>query len=64
MLPAKSWLNWKSWAVAFVLATGAFWLTMANDPPTSMASDPAGGFSALYIKMPSGLSTAEGGNAY
>ena len=57
-------LNWKSWAVAFLLATGAFWLTMAKDPPKSVASDPTSGFSPLEIKVPSGLPTAEGGNAY
>lgn len=27
-------------AIAFVLATGAFWLTMFKDPPRSVASDP------------------------
>jgi hypothetical protein len=27
-------------AIAFVLATGAFWLTMLKDPPKSVASDP------------------------
>ena len=54
----------KSWAFAFVLATGAFWLTMANDPPKSVASGPTSGFSPLHMKVPSGLPTAEGGNAY
>ena len=27
-------------AIAFMLATGAFWLTMLKDPPKSVASDP------------------------
>jgi hypothetical protein len=60
----KSWLSWRSWTLAFVLATGAFWLTMAKDPPRSVASDPTSGFSPLEIKVPSGLPTAVGGNAY
>ena len=58
----------RSWAIAFVLATGGFWLTMAKDPPRSVAADPASGptsgFSPLDIKIPSGLPFAEGGNAY
>ena len=59
-----SWLNWKSWAVAFALATGAFWLIMAQDPPKSVAADPSGALSILDIKVPSGLPVAEGGNAF
>ena len=54
----------KSWAMAAVLATGAFWLSMAKDPPMSVAADPTSGFSPLDIKVPSGLPTADGGNAY
>ena len=56
--------RFKSWAFAFILATGAFWLSMAKDPPKSIASGPVSGFSPLDIKVPSGLPTAEGGNAY
>ena len=49
----------KSWAVAFVLATGAFWLTMAKDPPKSVASDPTSKSSRADIRVPSGLPAAE-----
>ena len=57
-------LSWKSWVLAFVLATGAFWLSLAKDPPRSVAADPTSGFSPLAITVPSGLPTAEGGNAF
>ncbi len=59
-----SWLNWKSWAVAFVLATGAFWVTMLKDPPKTVAADPSFSFSVQDIKVPTGIPTAEGGNAF
>ena len=49
----------KSWAIAFVLATGAFFLTMAKDPPKSVASDPTSNSPRLEIKVPSGLPAAE-----
>ncbi len=64
MFTLKSSLNWKSWAVAFVLATGAFWLTMVKDPPKSDASDPSVGSSLSDIKIPSTLPFAEGDNAH
>ncbi len=64
MLTWTSWLNWKSWAVAFVLATGAFWLTMVKDPPKTVASDQTVPFSPMDLKIPSDLPIAEGGNTY
>ncbi len=57
-------LNWKSWAAAFALATAAFWLTMAKDPPESVAADPTAGLSTIDLKVPTDLPLAEGGNAY
>ena len=47
-------------AVAFALATGAFWLTMLKDPPKSVAADPAGitGQSS-DIKVPTGIPSFE-----
>ncbi len=62
MFNLKSWMNWKSWAVAFVLATGAFWLTMLKDPPKTVAADPstsAKAFSALHLKVPVDLPTGD-----
>jgi hypothetical protein len=56
--------NLKSWAVAFVIATGAFWLILAKDPPKSAAAGPGVGFSTFDIKVPSNLPSAEGGNTY
>jgi hypothetical protein len=42
--------------VAFALATGAFVLTMLKDPPTSVASDPAGtATSPSDIQVPTGI---------
>ena len=43
-------------ALAFALATGAFWLTMLKDPPRSVASDPAGMTDrSSDIKVPTGI---------
>ncbi len=56
-------LKWKPWALAFVLATGAFWLMFAKDLPQSAAADPGGAFSLLDIQIPTSLPLAEGGNA-
>jgi hypothetical protein len=47
-------------ALAFALATGAFWLTMLKDPPRSVASDPAGLTEQSFdIKVPTGLPSFE-----
>ena len=54
----------KSWALTFVLATGAFWLVMAKDPPKSVAADPITVFSPLEIQIPADLPSSEGGNAF
>ena len=54
----------KMFAVAFALATAAFWVTMLKDPPKSVAADPTGGFSIRDVQVPSSLPTAEGGNAF
>ncbi len=64
MFTLKSWMSWKSWTVAFVLATGAFWLTMLKDPPKTIAADPSAAFSISDIKIPSTLPFAQGGNTY
>lgn len=64
MLTLKSRMNWRSWALAFVLATGAFWFPMLKDPPKTIAADPIPIFSPLKLKIPSDLMPAEGGNAY
>ncbi len=64
MLMLKSWMNRKSWALAFVIATGAFWVTMLKDPPKTIAADPSTAFSVMDIKIPSGLPIAESGNTY
>ena len=53
----------KLFALAFALATGAFWVTMLNDPPKSVAADP-GGLVMKNIVISSGMPLAEGGNAY
>ena len=54
----------RNFGLAVLLATGAFWLTMLEDPPKTIAADPSvTGFSPSDIKVPSGLPTAEGGNA-
>ena len=65
MLPLNitAWFSWKSWGLAFALATGAFWLVMVKDPPKSEAADPTS-FSIMDMKVPSDLPLAEGGNAY
>ncbi len=64
MSTLKSWMSWKTWAVAFVLATGAFWLTMLKDPPRTIAAEPSAAFSISDIKIPSTLPFAQGDNAY
>ncbi len=47
-------------AIAFVLATGAFWLTMLKDPPKSVASDPTRiTDQSSDIKIPTGLPSFE-----
>jgi hypothetical protein len=64
MLTSKALLNWKSWAVTFVFATVAFFVTMANVPPKPVAADPIISFSTIEMNVPSGLPFAEGDNAY
>lgn len=64
MFTLKSWMNWKSWTLAFALATGAFWLTMLKDPPKTIAADPGAVFSISDIKVPSMLPFAQGDNAH
>ena len=46
-------------ALAFVLATGAFWLTMFKDPPKSVAADPTQTAQPLEVKVPTGLPSFE-----
>ena len=47
-------------ALAFALATGAFWLTMLKEPPKSVASDPTRmTIQPLDIKVPTGLPSFE-----
>ena len=53
----------KIFALAFALATGAFWVTMLNDPPKSVAAD-ASGLVMKDIAISSTMPSAEGGNAY
>lgn len=45
----------KMFAVAFVLATGAFWVTMLKDPPKTMAADPMPSIVIQDLKIPSDL---------
>ena len=55
--------NWKSWAFALAIATGAFWLVMGHNPPVSNAAPQLAAFSPsdpVTGKMP----TDEGGNAF
>ena len=56
----KSLHDWRSWTLAFALATGGFWFIMAKDPP-KVAANPAAAFSPLSLTIPSGLPIAEGG---
>ena len=46
-------------ALAFVLATGAFWLTMFKDPPKSVAANPTQTAQPLDVKVPTGLPSFE-----
>jgi hypothetical protein len=45
----------KTWALAFVIATGAFWYVMANRPPQAIAADPTSSVSPLSLPTPEGL---------
>ncbi len=48
--------------LAFLLATGAFWTVMLNDPPKTEAADPSASvkaFSPLDLPMPLGLPIAD-----
>lgn len=54
----------KIFALAFALATGAFWVTMLKDPPKSIAADPGLGLVMKDIGISSSMPSAEGGNAY
>jgi hypothetical protein len=50
----------KYFALAFALATGAFWLTMLKDPPKSEASDPTRlTIQPNDLKIPTGIPTGE-----
>ncbi len=42
-------------ALAFALATGAFWLTMLKDPPKSVASDPTTSLKIQDIQVKTGI---------
>lgn len=54
----------KMLAVAFAVATGAFWFTMLKDPPKSEASDPTMvRFSPSDLKIPVDLPTLTGADA-
>jgi hypothetical protein len=48
-------------SLAFLIATGAFWTVMLNDPPQTVAADPstsAKAFSPLSLPMPLDLPMA------
>ncbi len=48
--------------LAVLVATGAFWTVMLNDPPTTVAADPstsAKAFSPLDLPMPLDLPSAD-----
>ncbi len=45
--------------LAFVVATGAFWLTMLKDPPKSVAANPTQTAQPFDIKVPTGLPSFE-----
>jgi hypothetical protein len=51
-------------ALAFALATGAFWATMLNDPPKSVAADPSVGLTMKDIKIPASMPFASEANAH
>ncbi len=49
-------------SLAFLIATGAFWAVMLNDPPKTVAADPstsAKAFSPLDLKVPVDLPTGD-----
>ena len=48
-------------SLAFLVATGAFWVVMLKDPPTTVAADPSmveKGFSPLDLTVPVDLPTS------
>ncbi len=48
-------------SLAFLVAAGAFWVVMLNDPPTTVAADPSmveEGFSPLDLIVPADLPTS------
>jgi hypothetical protein len=55
--------NWKSWALALALSTGAAWFATTGHAPRAV-SDAAGSISPLDIIVGSSLGTAEGGDAF
>ncbi len=49
-------------SLAFLIATGAFWAVMLNDPPKTVAADPstsAKAFSPLDLEVPVDLPTGD-----
>jgi hypothetical protein len=55
--------NWKSWAFALVIATGAFWIVMGHNPPVSDAAPQQASFSPSDL-VPGEMQSDEGGNAF
>lgn len=49
----------KIFAVAFAVATGAFWVTMLNAPPKSVAADPSVGLVMKDINGSASMPTGE-----
>jgi hypothetical protein len=45
--------------VAFIVAAGAFWVTMLTTPPTTEAAQPSAGINISDLTIQKGLLTAE-----
>ncbi len=59
----KTMRKLKLFGVAFALAAGAFVLTMLEDPPKSVASDPSRTIQPLDIQIQTGIPTGDYGAA-
>jgi hypothetical protein len=56
--------NVKLFAVAFVLATGAFWFVMATEPPKTIAETSRPSISLYDMVTPAGLKSPDGADAF
>ena len=57
-----SWRTVRSFGLAFVVATGAFWAVMMKDPPKTIAADPniaVGVFSPMSLHVPLDLPSGD-----